>query len=468
MDPIDRTVLPMPDPEFKGKAGRTIDASKADWSMQAPVRPPLGAPNVLLVLIDDAGFGNPETFGGPVETPNLTRVADARPALQPLPRHRGLLAHPGGDADRPQPPLGRVRLARRAPRPVPRILGRAAQELRAGREDPADERLRHLGLRQVAPDARPRAGPGGPLRPLAERLGLRLLLGLPRRRGGPVRSHDHGEQHDDRRARGRGLLLPGRDGRQGDRVAARGPGAGRAEAVLHVLLDRVRSRASSRPQALGRQVRGPLRRGLGPLPRGDAGAPEEARRRPRGHGAHAPARRDAGLGLADGRAEEALRPADGGLRGLPGERGLQRRPAARRAGGAGRARRHARDLHLGRQRRQHGGHAYGRIQRAHRPQRDHAHRGGAAREDRGVRRPRRMGWAADLAALFLLLGLGRQRPVPVGQAAGLLPRRRPRSDGDLVAEADQGPGRVAGAVHPLHRHRPDDPRGRGDPASRCA
>ena len=77
MDPIDRTVLPMPDPEFKGKIGRTIDASKPDWSMQAPVRPPLGAPNVLLVLIDDAGFGNPETFGGPVATPNLTRTADA-------------------------------------------------------------------------------------------------------------------------------------------------------------------------------------------------------------------------------------------------------------------------------------------------------------------------------------------------------------------------------------------------------
>ena len=85
-----------------------------------------------------------------------------------------------------------------------------------------------------------------------------------------------------------------------------------------------------------------------------------------------------------------------------------------------------------------------------------------------VRRPRRMGRAADRAALFLLLGLGRQRPVPMGQAARLLPRRRPRSDGDLVAEADQGQGRVAGAVHPLHRHRADDPRGRGDPASRCA
>ena len=35
--------------------------------MLAPVRAPLGAPNVLVVLIDDAGFGNPETFGGPVD-----------------------------------------------------------------------------------------------------------------------------------------------------------------------------------------------------------------------------------------------------------------------------------------------------------------------------------------------------------------------------------------------------------------
>ena len=39
-------------------------------------RPPEGAPNVLLVLIDDAGFGNPSTFGGPIQTPNYTRVAE--------------------------------------------------------------------------------------------------------------------------------------------------------------------------------------------------------------------------------------------------------------------------------------------------------------------------------------------------------------------------------------------------------
>ena len=39
------------------------------------VKPPAGAPNVLLVLIDDAGFGNPGTFGGPIDTPNYDRMA---------------------------------------------------------------------------------------------------------------------------------------------------------------------------------------------------------------------------------------------------------------------------------------------------------------------------------------------------------------------------------------------------------
>ncbi|MCU0307378.1 MAG: arylsulfatase [Thermoleophilia bacterium] len=70
----DRTVLPVPDRPFGGTAGRTIDASVADWSIVAGPKAPEGAPNVLVVLIDDAGFGQPDTFGGPIRTPNLTRV----------------------------------------------------------------------------------------------------------------------------------------------------------------------------------------------------------------------------------------------------------------------------------------------------------------------------------------------------------------------------------------------------------
>jgi arylsulfatase A-like enzyme/uncharacterized membrane protein len=72
----DRTVLPIPDPNFGGTVGRTLDASVPDWTINMTPSPPDGAPNVLLVLIDDAGFGNPSTFGGPVSTPNMTRVSD--------------------------------------------------------------------------------------------------------------------------------------------------------------------------------------------------------------------------------------------------------------------------------------------------------------------------------------------------------------------------------------------------------
>jgi arylsulfatase len=70
----DRTALPIPDRAFGGTAGRTFDTSVADWSMIPGPKAPEDAPNVLVVLIDDAGFGQPDTFGGPVSTPNLTRV----------------------------------------------------------------------------------------------------------------------------------------------------------------------------------------------------------------------------------------------------------------------------------------------------------------------------------------------------------------------------------------------------------
>jgi arylsulfatase A-like enzyme/uncharacterized membrane protein len=70
----DRSRLPIPDRTFAGTAGRTLKDSVADWAMIPGPKAPEGAPNVLLVLIDDAGFGAPETFGGPVSTPNYTRV----------------------------------------------------------------------------------------------------------------------------------------------------------------------------------------------------------------------------------------------------------------------------------------------------------------------------------------------------------------------------------------------------------
>ena len=66
-------VLPHPDPKFKGTIGRTYKDSTPD---KIPIiKAPAGAPNVLLILIDDCGFGQWGTFGGQIPTPNLDRVA---------------------------------------------------------------------------------------------------------------------------------------------------------------------------------------------------------------------------------------------------------------------------------------------------------------------------------------------------------------------------------------------------------
>ena len=74
----DRTVLPVPDKAFGGALGRTIDGSVADWSIVAQPHAPEGAPNVLVVLIDDAGFGGPDTFGGGVRTPERSAACSRR------------------------------------------------------------------------------------------------------------------------------------------------------------------------------------------------------------------------------------------------------------------------------------------------------------------------------------------------------------------------------------------------------
>ncbi|MGE0653720.1 MAG: sulfatase-like hydrolase/transferase, partial [Alphaproteobacteria bacterium] len=66
-------ILPAPEPAFTGKVGRTLEESKAVFP--PPVRAPAGAPNVLLVMTDDVGFGASSTFGGPVRTPALDRLA---------------------------------------------------------------------------------------------------------------------------------------------------------------------------------------------------------------------------------------------------------------------------------------------------------------------------------------------------------------------------------------------------------
>jgi len=65
--------LPPPDPEFGGVIREGALQSKAWWPPR--VVPPKGAPNVLLIITDDAGFGVPSTFGGVIPTPAMDRLA---------------------------------------------------------------------------------------------------------------------------------------------------------------------------------------------------------------------------------------------------------------------------------------------------------------------------------------------------------------------------------------------------------
>src|SRR5215467_187802 len=68
-----RAILPAPAPQFGGVIGRTAKESTADFPQA--VTAPKGAPNVLLIMTDDTGFGAASTFGGPIPTPSLDRVA---------------------------------------------------------------------------------------------------------------------------------------------------------------------------------------------------------------------------------------------------------------------------------------------------------------------------------------------------------------------------------------------------------
>lgn len=70
---IDGKQLPNPPQQFKGEINLNAYQSKPYWP--ARIVPPKGAPNVLLIMTDDCGFGAPSTFGGVIPTPSLDRIA---------------------------------------------------------------------------------------------------------------------------------------------------------------------------------------------------------------------------------------------------------------------------------------------------------------------------------------------------------------------------------------------------------
>ena len=197
---------------------------------------------MLICLIDDAGFGNPDTFGGPIATPNLTRVQQAGLTYNRF--HVTALCSPtraalltgrnhhrvgfGSIAEYPGPFPGYTAVKPKSCAALPRILSENGY-VTGG-----------FGKWHLTPDSV--QGAAGPFDHWPEGWGFDHFWGFLSRRGRPVRPDHHQGQHDGRRPAGQGrqaVLLPGRSHRQGRRVAARGTSAGRGQAVDAVLLDRL-------------------------------------------------------------------------------------------------------------------------------------------------------------------------------------------------------------------------------------
>src|SRR3954467_11632736 len=115
--------------EFRGVIGPSWRESTAWWPPEPTA--PAGAPNVLVVVLDDVGFAQLGCYGSDIETPNIDRLAagglryrnfpttppSPPPPAPPPPRP----PPPGLPAHRPQPPLGRRRPGHRPGHRLPRL-----------------------------------------------------------------------------------------------------------------------------------------------------------------------------------------------------------------------------------------------------------------------------------------------------------------------------------------------------------
>ena len=91
---LDRTVLPIPEP--RSPLFTELDVRNVKVPPRFEVKAPDRAPNVLIVLIDDMGFGQSSAFGGSDPHADGREAGQGRAQVQPVSHHGALFAHPGG------------------------------------------------------------------------------------------------------------------------------------------------------------------------------------------------------------------------------------------------------------------------------------------------------------------------------------------------------------------------------------
>ena len=188
-DAIQRSVLPIPDRTRVGLT--TYDAKDPDTSYPPirELRPPKGAPNVLVVLIDDTGFGASSAFGGPILHPDGRTSGRQRTQVQPLPHDGPLFADAGSPTERAQPSLGRDGQHHGDRHLGTRLQLASSEHRRPVGRDAQTQRLLDRAVRQVSRGAGLADLADGAVRQLAlGRWRVRVLLWVHRRRDEPVRA----------------------------------------------------------------------------------------------------------------------------------------------------------------------------------------------------------------------------------------------------------------------------------------
>ena len=325
-----RSHLPMPNTGQKGLI--TYDAKDPDTKFPPieQLRPPKGAPNVLIVLIDDAGFGSSSAFGGPCQTPTAEKLAAG--GLKYNRFHTTALCSPTRQAlltgrNHHSAGMGGItEIATGAPgycSVLPNSMSPLAQTLKLNGYSTAQfGKCHEVPVWETSPagpfDAWPTGGGGfeyfyGFIGGEANQWYPTLYEGTT-----PVEPKKTPEEGYH--------LMEDMTDKAIDWIGA-AEGARARQAVLHLLRARRHPRAAPRAEGVGRQVQGQVRPGLGQAARGDLRPAEEARRHPGGLPAHRAPQGDPGLGRDAGGVQAGAAPGDGGLRGLPGVHRPPRRPA---------------------------------------------------------------------------------------------------------------------------------------------
>ena len=181
---LDRTVLPIAEPTRQ--TYKELDARNAKPPARFEVKAPSRAPNVVIVLIDDVGFGGPSTFGGPIRTPTMDRLAQGGLRFNNF--HTTALCSPTRNALKTGRNHHTVNTGSimESCDGLPRQHGAESEQRGAPGRDAAAQRLQHRRLRQVARNGRLGNQRVGPVRSLAHPSGIRQVLRLHRRRDRPV------------------------------------------------------------------------------------------------------------------------------------------------------------------------------------------------------------------------------------------------------------------------------------------